>query len=349
MAFHATLGAQTVARTTPVGYVKFTCLAGSDTAVSVPFHATPRWRGRLSAEPTSASGGLMRLSFAGNPGFATDSLINPPHYLYFPPNSAAAGRTLVIAAHAADSADVRATEAEVSGLVAGTPVQIIPAWTLNSLFPPSTQTTMHVSASPLLPDRRSEILFFDETTRGKTLAPTRRFFLTPAGWFESGTFLPAGGVTILPGQPFTIRHPAGSQPTNFVPHQQVFGGPVTIQIRTQTAGDQDTMVAPPRPVAVKLPDLGLNGGLFEVSPSTAPQDRRDQLMVFDNSTAAFNKQPSATYFRTPSGWVRDAPGFPAAGNVSINPSAGMLIRKATAANGNGATWVNQPNYDVTAP
>jgi uncharacterized protein (TIGR02597 family) len=134
-----------------------------------------------------------------------------------------------------------------------------------------------------------------------------------------------------------------------VPHQAVFEGKVVAQVGTQAAGPQDTMVAMPRPVAAKLSELGLSGTLFQDSATTNPADRKDQLMVFDNAAAALNKAPSATYFRIPAGWVRDTSGYPPAENVTIEPSAGVLIRKAAAGNNAGVTWLNVPNYDVTAP
>lgn len=343
------VSAQTVVCTNPVGYVRFECPGGSDTVVSNPFHGPPRWRGPLAAAPMDVGSGLMRFSLGGDPGFAPNSLTDSPHYVHCAPGSGASGRVLRISAHTADSVDVVATETEAGGLVAGNSVSILPAWTLGTLFPPGTQGTLHVSGSRLLADRGSELLFFDDVTDGKSLAPRRRFFLTAAGWFEAGTYQPAGNTPILPGQPFLIRHRAGSAATTFVAHQQIFGGPVVVRLRRQTAGEQDTMTAPARPVPVKLRELGLGAEVFEVSASTASVDRKDQLLLFDSAEAGVNKLPSITYFRTPTGWVRDGPGFPMADDDLVAPYSGLLIRKAAGSDNTGVTWLNLPNYNGTAP
>jgi uncharacterized protein (TIGR02597 family) len=342
------LHGQTVTRTNPVGYVAFACPGNSDTIVSVPFHAAPRWRGTLSDAPSDLGGGRFRLAFSGAPTFSANELVTLPHYVYTPDSVGAPGRIFFVAANGSSTADVTASAAEIAGLANGDAIRIIPAWTLNSLFPPSSQTVFHPSSGNLVSDRQSELLFFDDITPGQDLAPRRRFFVTSSSWREAGTYASAGNVVIMPGQAFAVRHPAGSGASTFIPFQEVFGGTVTRPLRTQVGGAQDTMVAPPRPVASKLSELAMSGTSFVSSASTAPGDRKDQLLVFDNSAVATNKSPSAIYFLTPGGWVRDTVGFPASDNVTIEPSAGVLIRKAATAS-TGVNWVNLPSYDVTAP
>jgi uncharacterized protein (TIGR02597 family) len=342
------LPAETVSRTNPVGYVSFSCPAGSDTIVSVPFYPTPRWRGKLSAAPSQESDGTFRLTFSGNPAFQANELIGKPHYVYCPDSVGAAGKFFVITAHGANSANVLATAEGITGLANGDAVRVVPAWTLNSLFPPATQSTFHASGGNLLSQRKSELLFFDESTEGQGLAPRRRFFVTTTAWIEAGSYAPAENVIVLPGQAFAIRHPADVETTTFLPFQEVFSGKLTKELRTRPGGGQDTMLAMPRPVSAKLSELSLSNPAFVESPTTAPGDRKDQLMVFDNATAAINKLPSAVYFRIPAGWVKDAPGCPSSDSISLEPAAGVLIRKAASAN-NGVTWVNSPNYNTSAP
>jgi len=332
------------------GFLKFDCPANSDTVVSAPFHRAPRWAGRAAGSPTDQGGGTARLSLKDSPSFTAGELTSTPHFLYCRDTSGAhQGRHFRIVTHGASTIDVTASLAELGSLTTDGLVSVIPAWTLETLFPPGTQTTLHASTGPLATDRVSELLFFDTTTAGTSLAPSRRFYVTATGWFEAGTFVSAGNTVIEPGQAFLIRHPAGVAMTSFVPNQQVYGGLVTTAVRVSTEMARDTMVALPRPVAMTLDQLDFGPGQFVESNSTAPADRKDQLLVFDNAEALRNKQPDATFFRSGGQWVRDAVGFPPGGQVTIEPSAGLLLRKASGANNTPVLWVNSPTYDVTAP
>ena len=332
------------------GFLKFDCPANSDTIVSVPFHPAPRWAGRAAGSPTDVGGGVARIQLKDSPGFATGELTSAPHFLYCRDTTGAhRGRHFRITTHGAASVDVQAGLADLGTLTTDGLVSIIPAWTLNTLFPPASQTALHASDGPLASQRRSELLFFDATTSGTSLAPTRRFFVTAADWFEVGGYQTAGNTFLEPGQAFIIRHPAGVAATSFVPNQQVYGGLVTTAVRVSDANPRDTMIALPRPVTMVLDDLDFGSGQFVESAGTAEGDRKDQLLVFNNATAMRNKQPDAVFFRVGGQWVRDATGFPPAGQVQIEPSAGLLVRKATGGANQTVFWVNSPTYDVSAP
>ncbi|MBL9159875.1 MAG: TIGR02597 family protein [Verrucomicrobiales bacterium] len=334
-----------------VGFLKFDCLAESDTIVSAPFHQTPRWAGRAAAVPTSPSPGVVRISLKDNPSFATGELKNAPHFLYCRDTTGAhRGRHFLIVEHGANTVDVSAALSDLGSLAIDGLVSIIPAWTLNTLFPPASQTTLHASTGSLASQRVSELLFFDTTTVGTSLAPTRRFFVTNAAWFEVGSYSAAGNTVIEPGQAFIIRHPAGVAATTFVPNQQVQGGLASVAMGATRDGlDRDIMIALPRPVPMTLDQLDFAPGQFVESTSTAAGDRKDQLLVFDNTQALRNRQPSAIYFRTGGQWVRDTAGYPASGSQMIEPSAGLIVRREGDAGTSPLVWVNAPTYDVTAP
>lgn len=335
-----------------VGFVKFTCPAGptgSDTVVSVPFHKTPRWAGKLEGNPTSEAGGVMRLNLADSPNFAADELTDAPHVLLCRDPSGPNGRHFTITAHAANSVDILASALDLGSLGDDGLVSVIPLWTLSTLFPPGDQTTFHASGGPLASERKSELLFFNNTTEGTNLAPSRRFFVTNSGWFEVGSFTSADAVPLEPGQAFIVRHPAGEAATEFVPNQQVYGGPVSLPVPVAQGVARDTMLALPRPVPVTLQNLDLGPEVFEVSASTDAEDRKDELLVFDNATAQRNKSPSAVYFRIASGWVKNETGFPSSNTEEIEPSAGLLLRKASGGSDATLHWVNTPRYNVSAP
>ena len=331
-----------------VGFVKFDCPPNADTVVSVPFHRAPRWAGRLLSAPSDQGGGVFRLALKDTPSFAANELKSTPHVLFCRDPAGPEGRHFAITDHGANSIDVSAVAGDLSGLTVDSRISVIPSWTLDSLFPAATQTTLHASNGPLATQRGSELLFFDNTTVGTSLAPTRRFYVTTAGWFESGTFLAAGSTVIAPGQAFLIRHPAGVAATTFVPNQQVYGGKVTLRVPVANGKARDTMLSPPRPVLLTLSQLDFAPGDFVESASNAVADRKDQLLVYDNSQPEQNRLPAAIYFRSGGQWRRDGTNA-VSDSVTIEPSAGLLLRKAAGGADTVVLWKNAPIYDVAAP
>jgi len=62
-----------------------------------------------------------------------------------------------------------------------------------------------------------------------------------------------------------------------------------------------------------------------------------------------NKPPSAIYFRSGNAWRKQGEGSTAFDAEPIEPSAGLLFRKAAAGTVSPIRWANDPTYDVTAP
>ena len=328
----------------PVGYVATPCLGGSDTMVSIPFHLPPVWAGLLAAEPSSNGAGTM-LSLTGDPEFTADQLLEQPHYLLVGSGSDMEGAWFEILGNDEDSISIDAEPADLDGVQEGDRLMIVPHWTLAGLLPPGSQQTVYLSEGVLLTQRGTELLFFDRGSTGVQLAPNRKFFLTVGGWLEVADDFPsAGEVVVLPGQMFVIRHPEGAPDTVFVAKQQVFTGAFLQPLRRAAGTPQDNALAPPRPVPVRLDALDLDADVFVVSPSTDPEVRMDELLVYDNAAAAINKQPSAVYFRTPEGWVRDAEGFPAADNITVDGAQGLVVRKAAGPDDATLRWLNVPRY-----
>jgi uncharacterized protein (TIGR02597 family) len=112
-----------------------------------------------------------------------------------------------------------------------------------------------------------------------------------------------------------------------------------------------------RPIEVTLNQTGLSpkDGSFVATPGQQIPGQRfavkDQLLLFDNSVAAFDKQPRAVYYYS------DGVGQPAAGwrllgdlsggdrgNDVIPAGSAMLIRKAKTASNATVFWLNAPAY-----
>lgn len=331
------------------GYLKVECPGGSDTRVSAPFHPVAAWSGPLTTAPQSVGGGIVRLSVVLPIEIGVGVFAASPHWVICRAPADAEGRHFFVTAHNGSSIDVEGAPADWAGVSSGARVEVIPAWTLDTLFPPGQQSTFHLSTGRLAPDRGSELLLFNQVGKGTNLAPSRRYFITASGWLSVDGFSDAGGTIIAPGEAFIIRHPTGSDATDFVVSQQVYGDVVRLGLRISESMGQDTTLAPPRPVKIFLEDLEFAPGTFEESASTDPIARRDELIVYDNLAVGINKTPLGKYFRTGGQWIEDTAGYPVADQVGIEPSAGLVIRKAAGAVDETVSWPNTAPYDLSAP
>ena len=327
-----------------VGYNVVDCPAGSDTIVSVPFHLPASFSGAVNGTP-SANGSEVTITPKASPTFAANEFTTEAHYVQFVGAGARAGWTFAVSSHTASSITIDAGSEDLSDLADGDRFEVIPHWTLATLFPQATQTALHQSDSKLSTGRKSRILFFDETTAGISLAPDRVYFLTADGWFQSTAGLPAADdVVVPPGKAFVIRHPATETATEFIPHQVVVESSWSAPLEVRAAGRQDNAVALVRPIPVKLSDLGL-GAAFEESADNAGPNRADELLVYDNLQAAVNKAPSKVYFRAAGEWrLDDGSTYPPADDHEVLPSTGLVVRKAAGASDDTLRWLNTPTY-----
>jgi uncharacterized protein (TIGR02597 family) len=112
---------------------------------------------------------------------------------------------------------------------------------------------------------------------------------------------------------------------------------------TLASGQQDNFIALSRPADVTLQASGFASGFVASSNNLAP-NRRDELFVYDNSTAVQNRAPSRKFFMVGSNWIENVTGFPNANAVVLKPGDAIMIRKYAAAGGVTANAINPPNY-----
>lgn len=344
--FEGALVAQTT--TPPVGFNTVTCLPNSDTYCSVPFAQTWDFQGLISGTP-SVTGEQATITPQGTISWTTDQFAG----LYFVRilTGAKAGMYFQILNNAAGTLTIDLAGGNLTGVANGDGFAVSKFWTLGTLFPPATQTTVVASTSTLPAGRRTQLLMPDLFGNGINLAPTRVFFIHAGVWKEAVTGFPtASNVIISPDAYFIVRHNNVNitAATTFTASGIVELNPVAIPLATQASAQQDNPVTSARPVPVKLQDLKLvneiggvfqEGGAFLGSAGTLPAQRRDQLFVFDNTTASVNRAPSKIYFyvTSTSNWREATTGFPIADDVEIAPSSAILIRKYQS--GTGATMV----------
>lgn len=316
--------------TIPVGFNTVSCLPNSDTYCSVPFAQSWDFQGVVAGTP-SISGDAVTITPQGTVSWTADQFAN----LFFVRmlTGAKAGMYFQITGNAVGSLTIDLAGADFAGVGDGDGFAVSKFWTLSTLFPPATQTTIVPSLNTLGNGRRTEVLIPDKFSDGTNLAPTRKFFLHGTAWKEATTGFPASDNFILaPDSYFIVRHnnAAITSATTFTATGIVELNPVAIPLATGISSKQDNPVLTGRPVPVKLKDLDLiSSGAFVASTNTLGNGRRDELLVFDNSVAAVNRSPSAIYFynNATSNWRQATTGFPVADDVEIGPSSGILIRK----------------------
>ncbi|MCB1090765.1 MAG: TIGR02597 family protein [Verrucomicrobiae bacterium] len=327
-----------------IGLTRNLCKAGSDTLIGVPFERNAIGGGSLAAPPKLTG---LSASFRANiPAGELPAFENRLHYLRFVGPGGAAGSWHPILSHSDSTVTIEANGSNLADLDTGDTFEIIPYWTLDSLFDPGVQETIHVSAGSLPNVRSTEVLITDLTGEGINLAPDHIYFLTGSGWRQATTGFPsAGSQVILPGQVIVIRHPVGVADTYFVARQRVNLGDLRMALRTSVRGSQDNLVSLARPTEIKLSELDLTAETFLDSASTDSGDRVDELLLFDNLAAAFNKSPSVTFFRVAGTWRRDdGATFPVADDDLIPIAAAIVIRKAATEDGQPLIWINSPRY-----
>ena len=327
---------------TIVGYNKVVCLGGSDTVISVPFFRTPVYRGRIDSSP-ALNGLSATITPSFSPTFVVNQFESTAHYLRFIDG----GQWFEISGNDASTITIETDGENLDGIVAQAEFEIIPHWTLDTLFPPATQGTVHLCASPFPADRKSGLLLADVNTEGTDLAPDRIFFLTEnEGWVQAkGGFSPAGDYVIRPDQVMIVRHRVGEADTFFYSANQVHANQHRSLINTSSTGDRDNSLSLMRPVPVKLSDLDLDTDVFVDSTSTSSGGRKDELLIYDNAAVVQNKVPTTTYFRVGGNWRKDdGSTFPVVNDDLIEPSSAIVIRKKSTTTGDTLVWFNSPRY-----
>lgn len=330
-----------------IGFNRVSCPPKSDTLVSVPFMKHPvKAVKTLSAVPTPTAG-QATLTPAETTAWNADEL-KDDYYVRIT-SGALAGHWYDVTGNAGSTLTIDLNDEDGSGFAKGDTFMVVEYWTLDSLFPPSEQTTIHKSSGNLGYQQKSKILIPNIRDAGTELPAQEIYFLTDGGWKKSASGFPNAGNTILqPGLPFIIRHPAGVAATDFEPDGRVLRSADSIWIEQTATDKQDNTIALQRPVDLSLSDSGLDEVAFASSASHAKKDRKDELLVFDNGAKAFNKSPSATYYKVGQSWFLDSgngeANSSAADVKAISASGGLIIRKHKGTADASTIWSNQPTY-----
>ncbi|MEM7010274.1 MAG: TIGR02597 family protein [Verrucomicrobiota bacterium] len=325
-----------------VGYNSTTCLGGSDTFVSIPFHQAPAYSGSVEAQ-VQFNNAAATVEASGTPGWTANQFAGT-HYVKFTTGSAS-GLILEISANTANSFTVDPTGFGSIPVRADDRFLIIPHWTLATLLPPATQATLHQSTGSLLPQRGSELLFYETTSEGVEPAPGRIYYATSSGWFQNETGAAADNVVIPPHSAFIVRHQTGTANTFFRPAAHVDVNLSAVLIASKQGQAHDNILAIIRPIPVQLDELGLTTQNFRSSSGTGEAQRKDEILIFDNAAVGHNKVETARYFFFANTWrLDDGASYPVSNDIELSAGSVVVIRKVADSTNRSFTWSNAPNY-----
>jgi len=147
----------------------------------------------------------------------------------------------------------------------------------------------------------------------------------------------ANDTPVLPDSYIIVRNPSTSADgLRLTVAGSVSLEPISIPLDSALTVN-DNYVSISRPLDITLNNLGLvvtgnlSASAFTPSVGTSGSSRRDQLMVFNNSSTGFNKSASATYYylstNSTSGWRATSDSTTDAGNTVLPAGSAILIRK----------------------
>lgn len=333
----SSLNAQSVT-TLPVGAVNLEVKRNSDTIVAIPLQESATFKGTI-ASATSDS-----ITVNGTPNWTTNQFQG--FYFVRVLTGSKAGMFYTVTANAASQVTLNTAGDSIATLAAGDEIAIYKHWTLNTLLPYTT-TPLTVSGGTGVAARRSLVIIPDNTFNGVNLPAQSSYYFTSTGWKKAISGNPDANDTILyPDEYIIIRQPATVvSDVGLTLIGSVNKDPFAVTLSTKVGASRDNAVALQRPTDIKLSESGLDVG-FVSSLGTGVAQRRDLLLVFDNSVAGFNKAAARTYYRFGGNWIQAIAGNPVKNDDILPAGAGFVIRKYQNASASVDVAVNTPNFSL---
>jgi uncharacterized protein (TIGR02597 family) len=337
-----TMCAQTSVTTDPVGFVSTSCLASSDTYVSIPFTRPPEFTGTVQ----SVSG--SDIIVAGTPGWAGNAFVysagvQPKHYyLLFGSGGSSnpkEGHIYPVTANTSNGLTLDATLDNLTGVTANTQITLIPYWTPATIFPPSDAGVSFTPTSS--PPRYQTLLRVPNYSASGINQPyAAEYYFNNGAWKRVSPAGVGDDDPLLPDGYFVVRNANGASTLPLTALGSVLTKKLAVPLLTSTSQQQDNAVALIRPVNVPLVSSGL-------APLDESFTENDQLLLFDNTQPGFNKTPSAAYVFS-DGWKLSTDLTTDHGNDLIPPGSALIVRKGATTDGTVFSN-NSPTYPGPVP
>ena len=331
--------------TEPVGFIPVTAKGNSDTHLALPLHRSLAFQGTLA----SVSGDLLTVNSAA---FTPDAF-KDSHFVLIG-SGAKEGLWYAITGNAATTLTVdRSGDTLAPAVGTGTEIRIIPFWTLNTVFPEGAG----IKPSPTFL-AQTTILLPDNDRAGTNLGAAGAFFYYSGssyggeGWrkFGSPPTQLFDNQILLPDSSLVVRHEVAGDTTVTVPGAVQMTSLANLIVTRAAGSPQDNTLAFNVAVPTSLADSQLfQSGVF--TGSSTIDVPVDQLLVFDNAAAQFNKPPSAVYYYF-LGSTNGGPGWRRQGDLNtiqnaalvFQPANGIILRKAASAQPSSVLWTLRPFY-----
>ena len=353
--------------TDPVGFTTTSSLSNSDTLVSIPFTRPPEFTGAIQ----SVAGSIITI--AGTPGWTANQFVYAAgtqiktYYVLIGAGGASnpkEGHTYFVSANGSNTLTVDTSTDTLTGITANTQLILIPYWTPSAIFP---ATDANVSFTPTTSSSsyKTQLLVPNNAALGINLPYAASYFFSNnvdgtsgnVGWRIVGNnTTDHGNDPLLPNSYFVIRNLNGAPTLPLKGIGGVLTKKLATALRTSATQAQDNAVSMVRPVDVTLNQSGLgpaDGSFVATPPMREIRGPRgallDQLLLFDNSAAAYDKQPSAIYYYSAgpgklAGWKLVGDGSADHGDDLIPAGSAIVIRKAKSVGGQTVFWTNAPTY-----
>lgn len=216
---------------------------------------------------------------------------------------------------------------------------MIPNWTPATVFP-AADAGVSFTATTAPPTYTTLIRVPDVSASGTNL-PYTEYYFSSGSWRRVVGNAVADDDTLLPDSHFVVRNINGAPTLPLVNLGGVLLKKVTTPLVTSNSTQQDNPVGILRPLDVALNATGLKMSDGSFGPS-------DQLLLFNNAVAGFDKLPSAIYVQTAAAngpWRLSTDPVNDRGNDIIPAGVGFIVRKGVG-NGQPDFWTN--NFPVQA-
>ncbi len=325
--------AQTVT-TDPVGFTTTTLLGSSDTYVSSPFTRVPEFVGALASTTANT------ITVSGSPWVASPAQFvyagaqrNHYYVLIGPGAGAKEGHTYPITGNTSNTLTVATTALDdASGIPAGTQITIIPNWTPATIFPAS-DVGVSFTATTSIATYKTLIRVPNYSAPGINLPYGAEYYFMSGAWQRISPAAVGDDDALLPDGYFVVRNQNGAPTLPLTNLGSVLLKKIAAPLLTAASPGQDNPLGIVRPLDVSLDATGLSAAFTAT----------DQLLLFNNAVAAFDKAPSATYFYNTRWRLTGDASSSDRGSDIIPMGAGFVVRKI---NGASNFWTNA--FPVTA-
>jgi uncharacterized protein (TIGR02597 family) len=322
----------------PVGAMTVTLTEGADNFIAIPFTSAPSYQGAV-ASLANTSGDVYALGLGSTVAGADADAWAGLYYVRFT-SGAADGKYFTILSSSTTALDIDSLGDDLSGVQAGDTFSVFEYYTLSSLLPPATQTSVVASTGTRVSQRGSEVLFPETTDVGINRAPRLKYFVTSTDWYDASTRGIAEDVILYPDSYIIIRQKEGAGSRDLVLYGSVPMAASTSYV-FQSSIKNDNHLAYIRPIPTALSTIGF-GSEFLDSSSTRVSARTDELLLWDNPSG-INPAPDKKFFKVGGVWY-DATTRNVADDYEIKPGAALILRKSPDSVETTSNWKNIPTY-----